>query len=460
MYTTALTGAALGDSRSFTFADQLEAMPSFRINAWRVRQIAHLYRGDAQQAEQCRRQVELLLIQQGTSQALRGTTLETEFMCYASSDDLLNLRRVLPELESLAERHPGWRPMFLVAQAELERIRGRLDAACALYKQVLDMVPIGRHMVWPHAAAFYVCALVDLGRAQEARRYAEQAAAFADAHVHMGLQSYNVSSALAYAMAATGDLEGAIARVDAVIAALERDGVSGMYAGLRYELRARLALQARDLAGFAEYFQRCRAHFGGTLDSPFTPRVARLVAEARRADLHVDAAELAAQALLQASVQRMRRELGLCADPEERAERALLLLVEATSARAGQLYGWHGGELKLLATTADAAPSERMRSSLLSFIGDFNQADQELTEVVGSDIALAGGGSTTLITDADGATYHPFPVATERASEPLAAVVALAFPTGAYRAPARELLAAVAEELLARGDVTAMTLMR
>ena len=367
LYGVALTNAALGNPIALEQADELQEMPSMRISAWRVRQIAHLHRGDAQQAEECRRQLELLLIQHGPTQAHQGTTLETELMCYAWSDDLLSLRRLLPEVEAMAAKHAGWRPLQLISQGELERIRGRLPEARAFYEKALELAKPGRHMMWPYAIAFYIRVLADTNEAERAKALGLEAVAACEQH-QMGVLSDAVVGALAYAEGKLGETVAAIARLDALIARFEIGGVSGLFAALRYELRAQLAVLAADADGFNRAIERAREHYGVSADSPFTARFARLLSAARVAGLVSDAsAALAERNVVSGAVARLRRELAQCADVEERAERAVVLLVEMTGAREGHLYGLRNGELSLLASSHERPPPE-LQADIEDFI--------------------------------------------------------------------------------------------
>ena len=252
LFVAALTDGALGRARAFERAAELELVPRMRGNAWRVRQIAHLYRGDVHQADECRRQVELLLIQDNERQLHQGTTLETEFMCYALSDDLLGLRRAVPELEQMAAQHPGWQPVLLLARAELERLRGRFDAALELGAQALGMMRPGEHNMWPYAAAIHVQALVEAGRAAEGKAVGVSYLATCAQH-RILLLSHNLVMSVAQAELALGENSAVLARMEPRLADLERENVLGLYAGRAYEISAHAALALGDAQRFAEY---------------------------------------------------------------------------------------------------------------------------------------------------------------------------------------------------------------
>lgn len=375
-------------------------------------------------------------------------------MCYACSDDLLNLRRLLPELEAMASVHAGWVPLHLLAQAELERIRGRLEAACVLYERVLDVAHPGRHMMWPYAAGFHLRVLVELGRAAEAK--ALGLAGLAECAQHdMGVLGDHLSAAVACAEAALGEHAAACERIDQTIARVEQEGTSGMFAGIRYEDRARLALTMRDAMTFTRCIERWRAHYGAAADSPFTARASRLVEEARRAGLAVASeAESSSGHTAEGSVQRLRREIRVCADLNECGERALMLLREQSSAHTGHFYVLqHGSPVRVASSHGE--PSVALTRELERFIASLDQNDDSATELVDSTLGLTSFQSA--ITGDDGSTYSVFEVVA-RDTKRVVAAVALAFPPDKPRAVAGELIAAIGDELLSRADFTRITL--
>jgi tetratricopeptide (TPR) repeat protein len=456
LYTVALTNAALGDPIALEQAEELQELPSMRISAWRVRQIAHLHRGDAQQAEECRRQLELLLIQHGPAQAHHGTTLETEMMCYACSDDLLSLRRVLPEVEAMAAKHEGWQPVLWIARGELERIRGRLNEALACYERALEQARPGRHMMWPYVAGFHMRTLVELGQPARAKELALAALPILE-QGEMGVLSGHIICALAQAEGELGELDRAIERIDEQITLLEERQVSGLFAALTYELRAKLALMARDSEGLSRAIERGREHYGVSADSPFTARVARLFAAARTAGLVSEAsAALAERNVVSGAVARLRRELAQCSEVEERAERAVVLLVEMTGALHGHLYGLQNGQLAHLGSSHDR-PRPELLHEVGAFITHANQSQNDATELVDSSFDLEP--SHTTITSA-GVEYCPFPIQADDESTMVVAAVVLAFAPDTRRTPPPRLLVAIGEELTSRGDLTRLTLIR
>jgi hypothetical protein len=456
LYAVALTGGALGDPRALEWAVELEALPSMRSAAWRVRQIAQLHRGDLAQAEACRQQVEVMLIQQASRQARAGTTLETEFNCYARMDDLVNLRRLLPELRAMAEDHPGWQPLSLLAQAELERIRGRFEPALQLNQQVLELARPGRHMFWSYAIGMRMRVLIELGRVAEARQLGLESLALCEQH-DMGTLCHNVTAQLARAEAVLGELPSAIARADRILADVEREHIRGMFAGEAYELRARLALLAGDEAGYAHWYEACAAQYGNAVESPFNLNLAHLRADALKAGLDAEDAALprAATLLARAAAQRLRRELAACTDAQERAERALALVLETTGAVGGHLYGAQNGQIALLASAGLHPADEALARSVEQVVARVEQVNEERTVIISLQDESA---PDDRLEPACNAGYQLFPLITQGARERASGVIALYFHDNARAEFTNEALAAIGYELSLRNELSLFTM--
>jgi serine/threonine protein kinase len=458
LFVAALTDAVMGRPRAFARAKELDAVPRMRGNAWRVRQIAHLYRGEAHEADACRRQVELFLLQEGARQAHHGSTLETEFMAYARSDDLLGLRRALHDLERMAAQHPPWQPALLLGRAELERIRGRLEPALALYEEGLRLVAPGRHMMWPYLAGLHVRALVELGRVAEARALGLSRLAECE-RLGIDLMDHELAMALSAAEAALGEHDTAIARVEARLARLEREGVSGLYAGELYELRARLALGAGD-ARFDEYFESCKAHYGSALDSPFTARLSRLAAEARASAEQASETQRAQPARVEhLSADGARRALSACDGADARARCALALLVESAHAPAGYLYGVRAGALFLLAASPGRAPDAHVERAVSELLEAETWLDRDVTQVAEPVAAAPPSRANASIVGHDRSVYTPYAIGVERGADYLVGAVAVLVRAAGVGAPAAEVLGAIGDALFERGDVTGFTLL-
>jgi tetratricopeptide (TPR) repeat protein len=456
-YSVALTDAALGRPRAFERARLLETSPQHRASAWRVRRIAHLHRGEPHEAEACQRELELLLLRDGTDQFYRGTVLETEFNVYARTDDVVGLRRVLPELERMAGAFPGWRPILLIAQGEVERMRGHHHLALAHHEQAVALLRPGQHTMWAYGLAAYMEALIDLGVPERARA-AGRAALEEVARHRLGFIGSNITVALAKAETALGNHGEAIALLERAIELDRANSVGGLFSGILHELRARIALRMGDGEGFWKHYGVCADQYGMALDSPFSQRLAQLRTEERLRSLAP--AARASLAVAVRPVQRVRITLATGRDPGERATRALQCLIDALGAEAGHLYLVHDGRLRLMASSRDRAAGEQLQPALQEAVSTGTLHDLFQTQFVGKDGSLPPPAAPEL-RDHAGVTYASFALCAERAGRTeLIAVAALAGTPDSDPDHASDAVQAIADELAGDAVSEQQTLVR
>jgi hypothetical protein len=253
VYAMGHTEAGLGLDAALESAAQLESDPLHELNALRVRSNYYLTRGAARQAEACRRQLELLQIQNAPPQFFEGHEVARYLPSYAAADDLLNVKRALDTIDNLAVQCPGWLPVRHYAAGEYARIRGDNATALACFARALDLTEPAGHDVWPHAAGQYLVALLAAGRAPEAHAVG---AAWTQAWERYELVG-SVGVAFAAVEAALGQHEAALARLDVIIARWKAQGIRGVELGRAYELAARSAQATQQAARFDAYAALC-----------------------------------------------------------------------------------------------------------------------------------------------------------------------------------------------------------
>jgi len=128
-----------------------------------------------------------------------------------------------------------------------------------------------------------------------------------------------------------------------------------------------------------------------------------------------------------------------------------------TGAQAGHLYGLRGERLVRLASLHAEPPGAELTRALEALIATVNAADEQGTAIVDPASTVSTAQAATLC-EAGGLSYEPFLLAGP--GETAVAAVVLSFSAGQRRAPAGELLGAVAEELVVRGDVTEIATFR
>jgi tetratricopeptide (TPR) repeat protein len=437
LYGLGLTAAAWGDVRAFVHADELDLVPSQRLNAWRIRQIANLFRCAPREAEACRREVERLKIAHGARQFHHGATLETEFWGSVRADDLLGLRRLLPDLVKMGKRHPGWRPAALAARAELERVRGRLELALPLYEQAMAVLPLQYNVWWAHAGGGYVDALVELGRAHEGKaRGLAWIAACDEAGIEMLRQPLIMS--VARAEAALGQVTAAIARVTPL---LDLGHSGGMLVGLVHELRARLAIDAGCPADFRSSFALAQRHLGYGEHPSLTARLDRLRDLSRKAGFR-DPGQLESPDEL--ARQTVKTALAKCSEPRERAGVILGLLREASGARAGHLYAVQSGVVRHLATHDLPEPGAALAQLVAKRLAMVDTLDHDTVTLENTTESLD-------VIELSGQRYEIMTLLVDACRQPVVVgAAALVFDTSARDWPSLQLLEALAEEMRVR----------
>ncbi|HKP57661.1 MAG TPA: serine/threonine-protein kinase [Polyangiales bacterium] len=444
--------AAIGWESAAERASLIESLPDHRVNAWRIRYLIHLYRPDAQQAEFCRRQFERMLLQEGSSQYADGALQENELLVFALSDDLLALTRLKPQLAERAATFSGWLPWLHYAEAELERLRHRADRAVDLYGKTLALTAPGKHVAWTYAAAHQLLALIDAGRAAEAVELGRERIALAQAR---DLSSWTlIAGNLALAEAAVGLVEQARERVARATAAIEAREIRGVYYGVFLEASARVAIDYGDIEAFAQFFDRCWEQYGSGAYPPLASRLEKLMTAARRRNLTGKETHPTIKSIVPSV--RIHDELASLTNPSERSARALSILVEATGASAGHLYGVDETDFTLMASLNTAAPSSALAARVQRFL--HAQSSEERTLDFDELASMSSSAETTDGGEVDGLQYHLM-LLENGTGEAAAGIVALGLPSGELRRPSQGTIAAIADALLAKHDVTGLTLM-
>jgi tetratricopeptide (TPR) repeat protein len=216
--------------------------------------------------------------------------LTVELSAYAHARDLVGVKEVTQRMESLAVLCPGWVPYVRDAQARFHLIRGDFAAAVSGFEQCLELVPVDASWhapgipVWITAKAGLSEALVGLERVEEAHALVAAALALCEVQ-QVESHSYELIRALAIAEAKLGQLEPAIARLEALIHKQTAAGVSGLRLGLSYEARAQVAIWAGDEDALKHNAQLTAREYRYGARSPLSARYERLLNDAQRSGM-------------------------------------------------------------------------------------------------------------------------------------------------------------------------------
>ncbi len=357
--------AGSGFESALDRAAELVGDPRFQVNAWKIRAVYYLRRGDAQKAEECKKQAELLQIQHSPSQFFEGSHLLPEITAHACSDDLVRVNQVIDDIQRMAERFPGWAPILHFARGEYQRIRGDYKSALLEMEKALNLTGPGRNPIWPYLAGTYVHALLAVGRIQEGRRVGEELVAEAE-KADLRVYRHFATRALALAEAKTGEHEQAVKRAQSAIDEYREKGVVGLVLGLAHETRARVAICMNDVKSFETYAQLCAAQFRAGNNPVLTAKYEKLMQEARQANLGVstelaNAAEFT-QMTAETAIASVGKAMRECRGAEQRAQCALKMLIRQGNCQSGFLYTVQKEGTLLSARVGEQAPAAEVET--------------------------------------------------------------------------------------------------
>lgn len=379
-----------GLNSSTQWIDQLEKSPLFEVNAWRLRMLLALSQGDGQQAELCKKRVELLQIQNSPPQMFEAFMSWNVFLGYAAFEDLVQVKMAITEFETIAKRHPGWNLCVHYARGVYHQIRGDASSALREFESAFRLTPPARYQAWGPIVGGYATALLALGRASEARKIAEEALEIAEREgLGIFFKRY-IQQPLALAEATLKHNETAVKHADAVLAALGAIGASGVILGLAYETRARVAILTLDHVAFDTYAELCANRYRPGGNPALAVKYEKLMHDARRAGIVVtsDVTRIAhEQELSQQTAMSVATSLGECQGPQQRARRALELMLKESGAAGGLLYTLQRSGPVLAAQTGPQQPPARIDAFVVDFLSaELDEVcDVTITEVDTAD---------------------------------------------------------------------------
>jgi tetratricopeptide (TPR) repeat protein len=172
--------------------------------------------------------------------------LRVEARLHALTGDLLSLASVLPEMDLLAERFEGWRPLRDWAWGEYHLIRGDLDEAEAYLKRAVDATSPGEHVVYGYAHPAWSSLLLLRGDAQGALSAANEGLEQARRLRLSPVAKLDWLLVLAEAHAQLDELDLAQETLARAARLLEKARLGGIHAGRVTEATARCALRQGD----------------------------------------------------------------------------------------------------------------------------------------------------------------------------------------------------------------------
>jgi hypothetical protein len=371
-YALGVMDACMGLESSLAWAEDA-ANAANQLNAFQIRKLYQLYQGNAREAEHCRVQCEKLRLQNFQLYEAPSHVV-WELGAYSIAEDLTQLRYALEQIAPLAARHEAWRAVQEHSHAEYHRIRGDRGQALAAAERALHLVQPGAHPIWTEMASTHVRALDDLGRHEESLRAAEAYAQRAE-RAELGYGAQQLELLRGYCRA-RGGVPGAAPCADAAIEELKRQGVTGLWLGLAYELRARVALYLGDDAGFLQFGEACREVYCKNGSPALLAKYRRLRQDGtRRQPVITPDARYAPDSEVQTGL-RLVAALEHCTNDDQRCKFALTILVRQAGAQAGFLFTYSDDRVQLGAGVGDLSLPRELQARAQTYLGAHTQVGQ------------------------------------------------------------------------------------
>ncbi|MEY4582955.1 MAG: hypothetical protein RL701_7658 [Pseudomonadota bacterium] len=321
-----------GQPRALVRADAIADNPLFAVSALKLRALYALTRGDGVTAARLRLQTDLLQIQNCPPQLFQGAEALRWTFAYALLGDMLHVKQCVVELEDMARDHAAWQPVANCGRGLYQMLRGDYAHAQRELEQGLTRMQAGGHIAWSLCAGTLLWALNQQGRYTEAQARGVQLLSEFEAAGLIGA-AHLLLVPLAMAEARVGPIERAVERVQRAIDWLSAHDGASILLGQAYEVRAYVALEQHDAAAFQYYAAACETQYQPAANGPLLIRLKKLDQAAHAAALWQDAS--AAHTSNTANILDLMTSAN---GARERAERALVLLADATGSVAGFLY--------------------------------------------------------------------------------------------------------------------------
>ncbi len=456
MYGLGLIESTFGSTAALDYATDIEAEPLHQVNAWRIRMVYYLRQGDIREAMRCKNRSEILRIQNSPSQYYEGTHLYPQLLFYALADDLIGIKQTIDGVGKMASRFDSWKPILYYARGEFQRIRGDYREALGEFERALAISAPGRHVVWPYIALGHQRALFELGQLRESKSAGLDYLQILDQKAIGAFVRSFIQMQLALVETKLGNRDNAANYSERAIERLTNLGPSGLNLGFVNETRARIANAMHDREAFIHYASRCAEQYLTGGSPSLVAKYEKLLQEARKTgldialidDQHIDVCSPFSKEYYR----EIRLQLERCRDARDRADRALEILTERYGASGGHLFGLQDDGLRLLSSRNTDLMLEQLLSSVSAYL------EAELEDSIRASITLADEnaavGKGAVFTHDDKRPFESVLLYGFKSGRLVVTGVAVLTPAnGSLKVNDPEVLHAISDALLAKGDV-------
>jgi hypothetical protein len=416
MYYLAMDYAIVGNDAALALASKLQAVPMLEALGLQVRRLHALAYARFEDAQRFRRERERLSFQSGASEHHLRMSLRRELSAAYECRDLLEVTRYSSELRERAALYPGWQPWAALGQAFRHVLADEPAAGSRVADDALCVLEPFSHGAYQQLIWVKADALNELREHAQAKQMLLDFRAEADARGLVLHRRRLFDAALAVADAGTGDREGALTRLDALLAsAAAESGQDTILYGRLCESRCQAACIVKDYSGFAKHLELMERIY--TRHPSLRARHARWVRAGQERFSKLLA--LLAQADAGATwVTRIARDLP-SQSLEHQGEYLLSLVLDEIAVDAGHLFRVVGDEGLQLMAARPARPDIRLLRAAEQCFAAWSSSDEMQTadDDVSTDPDLA---------DSQGRTHVPLWLTNPAAPDELTGLVLLA----------------------------------
>jgi tetratricopeptide (TPR) repeat protein/tRNA A-37 threonylcarbamoyl transferase component Bud32 len=341
--------------------------------ASQLRMLHHMLRGERELAERYREQHRLHGIQAGLQWQYDVWRTLADATSSAWAQDITGLRRAAEQLTQFVEEAPSLEPYARLTRGQLSLTRGQAEEAITTLEPLLAL-PAHSWQSWAHARAALAEALLLDGRPERALALLDDTVADLRANDPENLNGVPCALLRAQALANLHRHAEARDTLDEVATELTRSD-NPMLLGNLHEMAARIAWQRGDPAGFRTHLEQVRHFYGLTRNPALLGRAQRTAELARSGEARVVPADSVPDPVTRVSTQRTAQGidqlLADCEGPQERARRALHVLLDRSAGTSGHLYLWRREKLTLVASIEASEPQDELESGLQKQIRDY-----------------------------------------------------------------------------------------
>jgi hypothetical protein len=266
------------------YADRLGKLELrlYDMVADQLRMLYHAHRGETRLADVYRKRVETYAMERGSAWQVEVWEPPAMVIVHAREGNLVALRRCTEQLDRLSAEIPSLSRYAALARASYLRLRGRIDEAIALFEGLLAGPDGDRYIGWAPAVGSLASLYNAAGQHARARQVTESLlGTLSPADRRFVRLTLFAQIEHALAVAGLGDVEGAAAELDALLA--EHESNQGpVTLGCLHEARARVGIAQRDRGAFAYHWARMEHWFRRTENPALISACERLAAEGVR----------------------------------------------------------------------------------------------------------------------------------------------------------------------------------